>query len=55
MFTYFFVIFEMDYMIFRYKICLEEYMDLSLRLKTDTKFEDIEPMERTKIGSKKKI
>ena len=46
--TYFFVIFEVHYMIFRYYVCLEDYMDLSLRLISGTKLEHIEPMKRTK-------
>ena len=37
--TYFFVIFEMQCMIFRYNVCLEEYMDLSPRLISGTKSE----------------
>ena len=32
MFTYFFVIFEVHYTVFRYDVCLEEYMNLSPRL-----------------------
>ena len=46
--TYFFVIFEMHYMVFRYDVCLEEYMDLSLRLISGTKSEGTKPMRRTK-------
>ena len=37
--TYFFVIFEVHYTDFRYYVCLEEYMDLSLRLINGTKSE----------------
>ena len=39
MFIYFFVIFEVHYTVSRYNICLEEYMDLSLRL-SGTKSEE---------------
>ena len=35
--TYFFVIFEVHYIDIRYDVCLEEYMDLSLRLINGTK------------------
>ena len=53
--TYFFVILEVHYMIFRYNVCLEEYMDLSLRLINGTKSKHTKPMRRTKrIESKKK-
>ena len=45
--TYFFVIFEMHYKVFRYDVCLEEYMDLSPRLISGTKLEHVEPMRRT--------
>ena len=37
--TYFFVIFEVHYMGFRYDVYLEEYMDLSPRLISGTKSE----------------
>ena len=40
MFTYFFVIFEVDYMIFRYNVFHEEYTDLLPRLISGTKLED---------------
>ena len=54
--TYFFVIFEVHYRIFRYDICLEEYIDLSPRLINGPKSEYIEPMRRTeKRESKKKL
>ena len=46
--TYFFVIFEVHYMISRYNVCVKKYMDLSLRLKSDTTLEDIESMRRTR-------
>ena len=36
---YFFVIFEVHYTIFKYDVCLEEYMDLSTRLISGTKSE----------------
>ena len=53
--TYFFVIFEVHYVVFRYDVCLEEYMDLSPRLISGIASEDIELMKRAKrIGSKKK-
>ena len=46
--TYFFVIFEVHYIVLRYNVCLEEYIDLSLRL------EDTKPMRRTNMkGSQK--
>ena len=32
--TYFFVIFEVHYLVFRYNVFLEEYMNLSLRLRS---------------------
>ena len=44
--TYFFAIFE--HTIFRYDVCLEEYMDLSPRPVSGTKSEHTEPMRRTK-------
>ena len=54
--TYYFVIFEVYYIVFRYDVCLEEYMDLSPRLKSGTKSEYIEPMRRTnRSESKKKL
>ena len=52
--TSFFAIFEVHYMIFRYNVCIEEYMDLSLRLISGTKLEHIEPMRRTKRNESKK-
>ena len=45
---YFFVIFEMHYMVFRYNVCLEEYMDLSPRLRSGTTSEDIDFMRKTR-------
>ena len=54
MFTYFFVIFEVHYTVFRYDICLEEYMNLSLRLLSGTKSKHVEPMRRTKRSMSKK-
>ena len=54
--TYFFVIFEVHYIVFRYDVCLEEYMDLSLELRSGTTSEDTKPMRRTRrSGSKKKF
>ena len=37
--TYFFVIFEVHYMVYRYDVCLEEYMDLSVKLIKSIKLE----------------
>ena len=51
---YFFVIFEVHYTIFRYDICLEEYMDLSPRLISGTKLEHTECVRRTKKSESKK-
>ena len=51
---YFSMIFEVYYMVFRYDICLEEYMDLSPRLKNGTKSEHIERMKRTKWSESQK-
>ena len=45
---YFFVIFEVHHMAFRYDVCPQEYMDLSPRLVSRTTSEAIEPMKRTK-------
>ena len=54
--TYFFVIFEVYYMIFSYNVCFEEYMDLSPRLRSGTTLEDTKPMRKTrKSGSQKKL
>ena len=50
--TYFFVIFEVHCTIFRYNVCLEEYMDLSPRLISGTKSEHTKPMRRTKRSQK---
>ena len=47
-FIYFFVIFEMHHMAFRYNIYPKENMDLTLRLVSDITLEDVEPMRRTK-------
>ena len=53
--TYFFVIFEVHYTIFRYNVFLEEYMNLSPRLISGTKSKDTKPMRRIeKSGSLKK-
>ena len=53
--TYFCVIFEVHYMVFRDNVCLEEYMNLSPRLVNGTKIEDTKSMRRTKrSGSQKK-
>ena len=50
--TYFFVIFEVHYTISKYDVCLEKYMDLSLRLRSGTTSEDTKPIKRTRSGSK---
>ena len=42
-------------MVFRYNVCLEEYIDLSLRLKNSTTSQDIEPMRRTRKSGVKKM
>ena len=55
MFTYFFVIFEVHYMVSRYNVCFEKYMDLSLRLRSGTTPEDTELMRRTGGVKVKKI
>ena len=39
--TYFFMIFEAHYTGFRHNACLEEYMDLSPRLRSGSTSEDI--------------
>ena len=52
--TKFFVIFEVHSMVFRYYVCLEEYMDLSLRLIHDTKSKHIEPIRKTKRNESEK-
>ena len=46
-YIFLFMIFEVHYVVFRYNVCLEEYMDLSSKLISDTKSEHIEPMRRT--------
>ena len=48
------MIFEVHYMIFRYNVCLEEYMDLSPRLISGTKSKYTKPMRRTKKSESKK-
>ena len=54
--TYFFMIFEVHYTIFRYDVCLEEYMDLSPRLRGGTTSKDTKPIRRIRTsGSQKKI
>ena len=55
-YIFFLMIFEIHYIIFRYNVCLEKYMDLSPRLKSGTTSKDTKPMRRTKrSGSKKKL
>ena len=51
----FFVIFEVHYTVSRYNVCLEKYMDLSLRLRSGTTSKDTEPMRRTRRSGSKKI
>ena len=51
---YFFVILGLHYKVFRYNICLEEYMDLSTRLISGTKSKYTEPMRITKRSESKK-
>ena len=46
--TYCFMIFEVHHMAFRYNVCLEEYMDLSLRSISGSTSQDTESMKRTK-------
>ena len=54
--TYFFMIFEVYYIVFRYNVCLEENVDLSPRLRSSTISKDTELMRRTKSsGSKKNL
>ena len=54
--TYFFVIFEVHYMVFRYNVCFEKYMNLSPRLRSGTTLEDTKSMRKTRrSGSKKKL
>ena len=38
----------MHYIVFKYDVCLKEYMDLSPRLISGTKSEHIKPMRRAK-------
>ena len=54
--TYFFEIFEVHCIVFRYDVCFEEYIDLSLRLISGTKSEHREPMRSTErsVSQKKK-
>ena len=42
-------------MVSRYDVCLEKYMDLSLRLRSGTTLEDTKPMRRTKRSESQKI
>ena len=50
---YLFEIFEMHYMVSRYNVYFEEYMDLSLRLISGTKLEHTEFMRRAKRSESK--
>ena len=52
--TYLFMIFEVHYMILDTMFCLEEYIDLSQRLRSGTTSEDIEPMRRTRRSDSQK-
>ena len=52
--TYFFVIFEVHYTVFRYDVCFKVYMDLSRRLISGTKSKLTEPMRKTKRSESKK-
>ena len=52
--TYLFVIFEVHCTVSRYDVCLEEYMDLSVRLISGTKSKYIEPMRRAKRSESQK-
>ena len=40
---------------FRYNVCLEEYMDLSPRLRSGTTSEDTKPIRRTRRSGSQKI
>ena len=54
--TYFFVIFEVHHIVSRYNVCLEKYINLSVRLRTGTTSEDTKPMKRTwRSGSQKNL
>ena len=54
--TYFCVIFEVHYTIFRYNVCFEEYMDLSPRSISGIMSKVIELIRSTKrSGSQKKL
>ena len=46
--AYFFVIFEVHHIVSRYDVCLEKYMDLSLRFRSSTTSKDTKPMRRTR-------
>ena len=48
--TYFFEISEVHHMISRYDVCLDKYMDLSVRLRSGTTSEDTKPMRRTRLA-----
>ena len=53
--SYYFVIFEVHHMVSRYNVCLEKYMDLSLRLRSGITSEDTKTMRTRKSGSQKKF
>ena len=45
------MIFEVHHMVFKYNVCLKEYIDLLLRLVNGNILKDIEPLRR--IGKNK--
>ena len=49
------MMFEVHNMVSRYDVCYKKYMDLSSRLISGTKSEDIEPIKRTKRNESQKI
>ena len=48
---YFFVIFKVHYTIFRYYVCLEDYMDLSPRLRNGTTSEDTKVHQNIELAT----
>ena len=46
--TYFFVIFKIHYIVFRYDVCFEEYIDLSPRLRSGTYIRRYKTYEKDK-------
>ena len=54
--SYFFVIFEVQYLIFRYDVYLEEYMNLSLTSISGITSKDTKPTRKTeRSGSNKNL